>query len=223
MRIANVSVSGPLRRWHVARVEPIVLAPSVHRRANEMYKDTVVFVHWSGRLPIKRQRQLTVLGQRCLWQVVSQKVDMTFERRLQSVLGDGDFVTRRRCAKPIWLAVNDCDFDKRKKNDQDELIASILELEGSSKEHKRNWARLIQKICEVDPLTCPKCQGRMRILAFIEDEEIIKKILKHLGLWERKARPSPKTSAPQTNAHIDKSARPGATRLPIIGLDHVLF
>ena len=94
---------------------------------------------------------------------------------------------------------------KRKKNDQDELIPSILELEGSSKIYKRNWSRLIQKIYEVDPLTCPKCQGRMRILAFIEDEEVIKKILNHLGLWERKARPPPKTSVPQPNAHIDKS------------------
>ena len=85
----------------------------------------------------------------------------------------------------------------RKKNYQDKLIFSILELEGSSKEYKRNWARLIQKIYEVDPLTCSKCPGQMRILAFIEDEEIIKKILKDLGLWERKARPPPKTSGPQ--------------------------
>ena len=120
---------------------------------------------------------------------------------------------------------------KHKKNDHDELIPSILEPDCSSKEYKRNWSRLIQKIYEVDPLTCPKCQGRskipslagMRILAFIEDEEVIKKILNHLGLWERKARPPPKTSAPQPNAHIDKTARPGATRLPIIGSDHVLF
>jgi len=29
----------------------------------------------------------------------------------------------------------------------------------------------------------------MKILAFIEDEEVIKKILKHLGLWDQKARP----------------------------------
>ena len=50
---------------------------------------------------------------------------------------------------------------KRKKQDQDELIPSILEPEGSSKECRRNWARLIQKIYEVDPLTCPKCKGRM--------------------------------------------------------------
>jgi len=94
---------------------------------------------------------------------------------------------------------------KRKKNEQDELIPAILEPDGSSGEYKRNWARLIQKIYEVDPLTCPKCQGRMRILAFIEQPEIIKKILKHLGLWERKARPPPKTNAPQPNLHIDKS------------------
>ena len=42
---------------------------------------------------------------------------------------------------------------------------------------------------EVDPLTCPKCKNKMRILAFIEDQDVIKKILKHLGLWDQKARP----------------------------------
>jgi predicted methyltransferase len=47
------------------------------------------------------------------------------------------------------------------------------------KEYRNNWARLIQKIYEVDPLTCAKCQGRIRIIAFIEDEEVIKKILRH--------------------------------------------
>jgi hypothetical protein len=29
----------------------------------------------------------------------------------------------------------------------------------------------------------------MKILSFIEDEQVIEKILKHLGLWEMKARP----------------------------------
>ena len=85
---------------------------------------------------------------------------------------------------------------KRKKEDNDELIPSILEQDGSSKAFRRNWARLIQKIYEVDPLTCAKCQGKMRIIAFIEDEEVINKILKHLGLWEVKARPPPKATGP---------------------------
>ena len=35
---------------------------------------------------------------------------------------------------------------KRKKQDQDERIPSILETDGSSKEFRKNWARLIQKI-----------------------------------------------------------------------------
>jgi hypothetical protein len=81
---------------------------------------------------------------------------------------------------------------KQKKQDEGGMIPSILEPDGSSKEHRKNWARSIQKIYAVDPLTCPKCQGRMRILAFIEDDQVIKKILRHLGLWDIKAKPSPK-------------------------------
>jgi hypothetical protein len=79
-----------------------------------------------------------------------------------------------------------------------------MEPDGSSREHKRNWARLIQKIYEVDPLTCPKCSGKMKILSFIEDEEIIKRILKHLGLWDVKPRPPLKSAnAPPVDCHID--------------------
>ena len=36
----------------------------------------------------------------------------------------------------------------------------------------------------------------MRIIRFIENEEVIKKILKHLGLWDVKARPPPRSTAP---------------------------
>ncbi len=81
---------------------------------------------------------------------------------------------------------------KRKKRDSDEFIYSILEPEEPSTEYKRNWARLIQKIYEVDPLTCPKCSGKMKIISVIEDSEIVKKILKHLDLWNVKARPPPR-------------------------------
>jgi endogenous inhibitor of DNA gyrase (YacG/DUF329 family) len=83
---------------------------------------------------------------------------------------------------------------KRKKEDNDELIPSILEPDGSSKAFRKNWARLIQKIYEVDPLICAKCKGKMHIIAFIEDEEVIKRILKHLGLWDIKQRPPPKAT-----------------------------
>jgi hypothetical protein len=33
---------------------------------------------------------------------------------------------------------------------------------------KPNWARLIQKVYEVDPLECPNCGATMRIIALID-------------------------------------------------------
>ena len=32
----------------------------------------------------------------------------------------------------------------------------------------------------------------MKVISVIEDEDVIKKVLKHLGLWDLKARPPPK-------------------------------
>jgi hypothetical protein len=70
---------------------------------------------------------------------------------------------------------------KRKKAEEDELIPSILEPEGSSKEHRKNWARLIQKIYEVDPLTCPKCSGAMKVIS-VDDRQYYPWFLKMLPL-----------------------------------------
>ena len=83
---------------------------------------------------------------------------------------------------------------KRKKKDEDGLIPSILEPDGSTKEHKRNWARLIQKFYEVDPLTCAKCQGKMRIIASIERPDVIKKIFRTSGVVTERPGRRPKTS-----------------------------
>jgi hypothetical protein len=51
------------------------------------------------------------------------------------------------------------------------------------KRFKKNWARLIQKVYDVGPLSCPGCGGKMRIISFVEEEAVIKKILSHLNLW----------------------------------------
>jgi hypothetical protein len=80
---------------------------------------------------------------------------------------------------------------KRKEAETDDAIPCILEPEGSVKVLRKNWARLIQKIYEVDPLVCPKCQGVMRIISFIEDQHIIRDILTRLGLWLVRSRPPP--------------------------------
>jgi hypothetical protein len=82
----------------------------------------------------------------------------------------------------------------RKKVQMDDQIPSIVPSQMSSTQFRRNWARLIQRIYEVDPLLCPKCQGAMRIISFIEDESLIQKILKHLGIQTRNH--DPPTPAP---------------------------
>jgi hypothetical protein len=41
---------------------------------------------------------------------------------------------------------------------------------------RQKRAQLVQKIYQVDPLLCPKCQGDMKIVAFIETADIIEMI-----------------------------------------------
>jgi hypothetical protein len=84
----------------------------------------------------------------------------------------------------------------KRKETEDDGVPSILEADQGSKEYRKNWARLIQKIYEVDPLTCPKCQGRMRIVSFIKDRRVIKTLLKRLGMCLLKSRLTPKAYAP---------------------------
>jgi len=45
--------------------------------------------------------------------------------------------------------------------------------------------------------------GKIKILSFIDDEQVIEKMLGHPGLWEREARPPPKANAPPLNVRID--------------------
>ncbi|MFO0795342.1 MAG: transposase [Candidatus Brocadiaceae bacterium] len=47
----------------------------------------------------------------------------------------------------------------------------------------KQWRDCIRKIYEVDPLCCPNCGGEMKIISFITDQQVIRQILKHLGLW----------------------------------------
>jgi hypothetical protein len=70
---------------------------------------------------------------------------------------------------------------RRKKANTDDLIPSILEPveslkverpELTSKAFRKNWARLIQKIYEFDPLLCPRCNGSMYVIACIDDDQV---------------------------------------------------
>jgi hypothetical protein len=61
---------------------------------------------------------------------------------------------------------------------------------------RMTWAALIKCVYEVDPLKCPRCGGEMRIAAFIDEGVVIRKILRHCGLWKEPAPRPPPTAPP---------------------------
>lgn len=45
------------------------------------------------------------------------------------------------------------------------------------------WRACIKKVWEVDPLSCPKCSGEMKIVSFIYQPRVIRKIREQLNLY----------------------------------------
>jgi hypothetical protein len=46
----------------------------------------------------------------------------------------------------------------------------------------RTWAELMQRSFGFDVLVCPRCAGRLKLVALIQDGAVIQRILRHLGL-----------------------------------------
>jgi len=65
------------------------------------------------------------------------------------------------------------------------------------KKCRMTWAALIKCVYEVDPLKCSKCGGEMKVVSFIEEEAVVRQILKHCGLWKDwPVRPPPLAKPP---------------------------
>jgi hypothetical protein len=45
-----------------------------------------------------------------------------------------------------------------------------------------DWATLLRRSFSVDVLECPKCQGRLRVVAVVTEREPVRRILAHLGM-----------------------------------------
>ncbi len=50
---------------------------------------------------------------------------------------------------------------------------------------------MIRKAYELDPLICPSCGGRMRIISFIDEPKTIDRIIRYLELTFEAERPPP--------------------------------
>jgi hypothetical protein len=60
----------------------------------------------------------------------------------------------------------------------------------SQRERRRQWARLIARVFEADPLRRP-CGGTMRVIAFLLNPAVIRKILQHRPRIETRAHAPP--------------------------------
>ncbi len=72
---------------------------------------------------------------------------------------------------------------------QDTAASDETEATPSRPAVNKRWAELIYRIYEVDPLTCPRCDSSMKLLAFITEPAVIPKILDHLDTKARERRP----------------------------------
>ena len=54
------------------------------------------------------------------------------------------------------------------------------------------WAALMRRAFGIDVLACPRCSGRLRLIATVEDPGVVGKILAHVALAECPGRPPPR-------------------------------
>ncbi len=69
------------------------------------------------------------------------------------------------------------------KQDQPVIAPVTTDESAVTTRRRANWARLIQKVYEVDPLECRNCGATLRIIALI-DACVVERILRHLKLWD---------------------------------------
>ena len=55
----------------------------------------------------------------------------------------------------------------------------------------KGWAEMIRKVYEVDPMLCPRCGAKMRVIAFLTDYAVVERIIDHLKLTFVADKPPP--------------------------------
>jgi len=82
---------------------------------------------------------------------------------------------------------------------------------------------LIQRLYHVDPLVCPKCGGTMKIIGFVEarQDEVIRKILEHCGLWRAPPPRAPPPAAPKPVRTLAESDSANIVEMDADYLEHL--
>ena len=62
------------------------------------------------------------------------------------------------------------------------------------------WAALMHRAFAIDVLACPRCGGRLRLIATLHDPAVIRRILAHLSFPHSGQSPGPAPPEPSTTA-----------------------
>jgi len=62
---------------------------------------------------------------------------------------------------------------------------------------RKRWANLIRRVFKTDPLICKNCGGKMRVVSFITEPNVIAQILNHLQELKSRDPPIPSDSPPR--------------------------
>jgi len=80
----------------------------------------------------------------------------------------------------------------------------------------------MRRVFDLDVLACPRCGGRLRLIATVQDPGAVRTILAHLGLPLSPAPPRPGPTrayrhrvAPRAGGAYGSSLSPGASRPPL--------
>jgi hypothetical protein len=71
------------------------------------------------------------------------------------------------------------------------LVAGAEGTKGKSGSRAWSWAALMHRAFDLDVLACPRCGGRLRLIATLHDPAVIRKLLAHLGMARSGPSPGP--------------------------------
>ena len=110
---------------------------------------------------------------------------LTPRPRINLVLYHGVLAPRaawRRAVVPS--RVNDREATSASTNEPPACAVSPADADATraGRPHNRTWAELMQRSFGFDVLACPRCPGRLKLVALIQDGTMIQRILGHLSL-----------------------------------------
>lgn len=130
---------------------------------------------------------------------------LTPRPRVNLILYYGVLAPRAAWRSALVPALGDgvvaADWDSSTEPDRD---ASRAE---ASRAGAYQWAELMRRTFGLDVRACPRCGGRLRLVALIEQALVVQRILRHLGLPTEVPEPRPARAPPRRLEPLDDQSQ----------------